>query len=303
MSVEPPRLPVLAAGTTRRDFLRSAAAATAATIVAAGSASAPLARHEDTRLVDVNVHLGRWPLRRLPHDETERLVTKLRSRGVRQAWAGSLDALLSKDLDAVNARLADDCRRHGPGLLLPFGSVNPKRPGWEQDLEHCVRVHRMRGVRLYPAYHGYRLHDPDFARLLKLATDHGLVIQLALVMEDERMMHPLLRVEPVDPAPLTVLARQVPGLRLVLLNALRTLRRELLRTLILTGNISVEISMLEGVGGLRNLLGQVPADRVLFGSYAPIFYFEAAELKLRESSLTPEELGVVRRENARRLLA
>ena len=39
-----------------------------------------------------------------------------------------------------------------------------------------------------------------------------------------------------------------------------------------------------------------------FGSYAPRFYFEAAELKLRESPLTPAQTQALCRGNAERLL-
>jgi hypothetical protein len=239
----------------------------------------------------------------LPCEEPGRLVAKLRSRGVTRAWAGSFDGLLHKDLGAVNARLAEDCQRYGRGLLLPFGSINPKSPGWEKDFARCIEVHQMRGIRLHPNYHGYRLDDPAFTRLLKLAAEHRLIVQLALLMEDERMMHPLLRVAPVDPAPLAALAGQITGLRLMLINALGALRGEPLRRLAAATDICVEISMLEGVGGIGGLLEKVPAERILFGSHAPLFYFEAAELKLRESSLTPEQSWAICRGNANRLLA
>lgn len=289
--------------TSRREFLRSAVAATGAAVFAVETPAVGAGEKEGRRLIDVNVNLGRWPLRRLPCDEPAALVAKLRSRDVTQAWAGSFDGLLHKDLNAVNARLADDCRRHGRGLLLPFGSINPKLPGWEEDLCRCVEVHHLRGIRLHPNYHGYRLDDPAFARIMSLAAERQLIVQLALVMEDERMMHPLLRLEPVDTAPLTELVRQTPGLRLVLLNALRTLRGDSLRRLISTGEVYVEISMLEGVGGVSALLEQVPADRILFGSHAPLFYFEAAELKLKESPLAPEQRRAICHGNAKRLLA
>jgi len=73
--------------------------------------------------------------------------------------------------------------------------------------------------------------------------------------------------------------------------------------LLKAGDVSVEIAMLEGVGGVGKLLAQLPAERVLFGSYAPKFYFESALLKLKESPLTEEQLRAVRCANAQRLLA
>ena len=160
----------------------------------------------------------------------------------------------------------------------------------------------MAGIRLHPNYHGYTLDDPSLARLLKLAAKHRLLVQLALVMEDERMMHPHWRVEPVDIAPLAGLVKQTPGLRLVLLNALRTLRRQALLDVIMAGQVYVEISMLEGVGGIAKLLGEVPLDRVLFGSHAPLFYFESALLKLKESPLNEEQQRAIRSVNAQQLL-
>jgi predicted TIM-barrel fold metal-dependent hydrolase len=285
----------------RRDFLRASLAAAGAAVLGKSCLSSK-SKSAPADLIDVNINLGRWPLRRVRFDDTGGLVSMLRRQGVTQAWAGSFECLLHKDIATLNARLADECRRFGHDLLVPFGSVNPKLPDWEDDLRRCAEEHRMPGIRLHPNYHGYRLDDPNLARLARLAVELGLLVQMALIMEDQRMMHPLLRVEPTDPGPLANLVKQTPGLRLVLLNALRTLRDKPLADVVAAGDVSVEISMLDGFAGVANLLSRIPSSRVLFGSYAPLFYFEAARLKLQESPFSGEDLHAIRVENARLLL-
>jgi uncharacterized protein len=219
-------------------------------------------------VIDTNVYLSRWPFRRLRGDKTQDLIAMLRRAGVTQAWAGSFDALLHKDIAGVNARLAEQCRKHGDGFLKPFGTVNPSLPDWEEDLRRCHEVHRMEGIRLHPNYHGYTLEDPAFDRLLRGAATRGLLVQVALRMEDVRTQHPLVRVPDIDPAPLAVL--KTPGLRLMLLNAGRP-----------PAGVSFDIAMIEGLGGLS----RVGVERACFGSYAPFYILESALLKLKESAV------------------
>jgi predicted TIM-barrel fold metal-dependent hydrolase len=247
-------------------------------------------------LIDTNVSLFRWPFRRLPDDEPAALAGRLREQGVTAAWAGSFEGLLHNDITGVNERLAAVCAE--TPLFVPFGSINPLLPDWELDLRRCREEHKMKGIRLHPNYHGYRLDSPVFAALLRSATEMGFLIQIAIIMEDERTLHPLMRLPPVDVKPLPPLLRELPKVRLMLINAFRTLRLEEARRLAGAGNVAFEISMLEGVGGIRNLLQQVPVERVLFGSHAPFFYFESAALKLKESALTEDELGLVQSGNA-----
>ena len=116
-------------------------------------------------MIDVNVYLSRWPFRRLPHDEPEALVRKLRSQGV--------DAGLGRQLRRPAAR--GPRRRQRPpgrgraastaaGLLVPFGAVNPRLPDWREDLRRCHEEHGMPGIRLHPNYHGYRAGRPRLRR-------------------------------------------------------------------------------------------------------------------------------------------
>jgi len=254
-------------------------------------------------IIDTNVYLSRWPFRRLNGDEPAWLVAKLIDAKVEQAWAGSFEGILERDIAGVNIRLAETCHRFGGGMLLPFGTVNPKLPDWQEDVRHCHEEHTMPGIRLHPNYHGYRLDDPVFAELLNLAAERRLIVQLALSMEDPRTQSPLMRVPAVELAPLADVVKRTPGLRLELLNCSSQIRHEEYATALASGDVAMDISMLEGVAGLARLVRQVPLNRVLFGSYYPFFYFESAVLKVQESGLDEASQKAVYIENARRMMA
>lgn len=249
-------------------------------------------------MLDVNVYLSRWPFRRLPLDETAKLVERLRKSQVEQAWCGSFDSLLHRDVAAVNARLVTECRSVAGGLLEPVGCVNPTLPDWQGDLRRCHEVHRMRVIRLHPNYHGYRLDEPRAAELLSAAAERGLVVQIALSMEDERTQHPLAKVSHVDASPLVEIVAELPKLRLSLINVFRSLRVEQVDKLAATGRVWFDIAMLEGVAGVDKLVRQVGPTRVVFGSYAPFFVYDSAELKLQEAALAGEVDTLIRRGNA-----
>src|SRR5690606_8605085 len=196
---------------------------------------------------------------------------------------------------------ATACRNHGEGLLVPFGTVNLTLPDWEDDLRRCIEKHEMPGIRLHPNYHQFNLDDPRFASLLDQADERGLIVQMAVNMEDERTQHPLVQVPPTVLKPLTKLLASRPKLKVVLLDAFRTLTRDDVARLATTGNVSFDFAMLEGVGGIANQLATLPHERLLFVSLTPLFTLEAALLKLRESELGHTAVYAVSSGNARRL--
>lgn len=253
-------------------------------------------------LVDVNVYLGQWPFRRVPGDEPPVLVERLRSGGVERAWAGHFDGVFHRDLAAVNQRLAQLCRATGDGLLIPVGSINPALPDWEDDVKRCVEQHGMQVIRLHPNYHGYKLDDRSFATLLDAACERKLIVQISASLEDERTQSALARAPVVNLAPLEAHVNQRAAARVVLLNAWRGATIEWITRLVQTRRVWVDIANLETVGGVERLWPKVTPDRVLFGSHFPLFYWEAAQLKLRESELTDEQLRLVGQANALALL-
>jgi predicted TIM-barrel fold metal-dependent hydrolase len=231
-------------------------------------------------------------------DETAELIELLREQGVTQAWAGSFDALLHKDIAAVNSRLADQCR--GNKMLAPFGAINPMLPDWEEDLRRCHEEFKMRGIRLHPNYHGYALDHPNFVRLLRLARERGLIVQIVVWMEDQRCADPLLRVADVDLALLPAALEAVREVKVMVLNG--SLGTEPPVTLLKTfDNVSVDFARMDGLAELGNMVHVMGLERVVFGSYSPMFYLESAELKVREAGLVAGQTAAILSGNARSL--
>jgi uncharacterized protein len=307
----------------RRQFLKTSALTAAA--AALPGAPPPLAAAQTPgsgrpgtadgnrlRLIDTNVHLFEWPFRHLKYGKTPALVAKLRKHNVQQAWAGSFEALYSKDLGGANARLVEECRRYGDGLLVPIGSVNPLWSGWEEELRRCVEVHRMRAIRLHPCHQGYSLEEPEFARLLAKATERRLLVQIVVELEDPRVHHAQIIAPSTSAAPLVSLLPQVPGARVQLVgDGFGWMRIPQAKPLLEAKNLWHEISAVEGVGGVGRLMegkhwnipGRIPLERLTFGSHAPYFPLESALLKLFESPLTMAQLQAIMETNARQLLA
>jgi predicted TIM-barrel fold metal-dependent hydrolase len=301
----------------RRDFVKASMVPAALTIAdgravrqAPGAEPPPEGGVPGPGIIDTNVHLFRWPFRRLKYDHTEAFVRKLRRHRIVQAWAGSFEAVWHKQLDAANRRLADECRGHGDGLLVPIGSVNPAWPDWEEDLRRCHEQYKMPGIRLYPAYHGYRLDHSGLPWLLGAAARRGLLVQIAIRMEDERVHHPSIVAPVVDASPLPGVLAKVPGVRVQLLNADTVFRSRQVHALIERTPTTFDIAAVEGDGGIGRLMadahptyrGRVPVDRLLFGTHAPFFPCESALLKLFESPLDRPQLDAIMFANARRLL-
>ncbi|MDF1746118.1 MAG: amidohydrolase family protein [Gimesia sp.] len=284
----------------RRELLGIAATAGIATTLGIQSACSAENESPGFSFIDTNISLFSWPFRRLPLDNTQKLVHKLRSLGIAQAWAGSFEGILQRNIAAVNLRLADECK--GFPELVPIGSINPTLPNWENDLQRCSEIHNMPAIRLHPNYHGYTLEDPRLVQLLKQATLKGCFVQIASALEDVRTQHSKLQVPDVDLTTLPALMKSVPGARVQILNARP--RPDLLKKLANTPGIFFDTARIEATDGVPTLMQHLPPERVMLGTHAPFLIPEAALLRVHESSkLDTTSLQSLLSKNAEKLLA
>ncbi len=287
-------------GNTRRQFLKR----TLGAVTACGMSS--LASADDSpspvqSITDTHVYLGHWPHKRLAGEEPEKLAQELRQAGVGRAWVGSFDGLFHKDIAGVNQRLADICLRIGKELFIPFGSVNPTLPDWEDDLRRCHEVHHMPGVRLHPNYHGYTLDDPRFDRMLEIASKRSLVVQIAAWLEAGKHFLLSPHVERVNLAPLAQVVARHPKVKLVVANGLPPANEAETRSLLLAETVWFDFGRADSERDLRNLVEQASPGRVVLGSGAPLHDMSQVIRTMEQSRLTGSNLQAIALNNAARL--
>lgn len=244
-------------------------------------------------IIDTNAHLGHWPFRQLAHSDAEGFLRLMDGFGVTQAWVGAFEGVFYRDCGAANRGLLAEIAGH-EDRLVPWVTLNPAFPGWEDDLAEAAAAGLV-GVRLYPNYHRYTLADERCLDLLAALEEQGVPVAIYHKLVDERLHHWHCVVPPTEMV-LGPLAARFPELTIIACGV------SLLGLAQLPTNVYVETSRIEGIAGVAALAETIGVDRVLFGSHAPYFYLEAALLKMVESGLDEEAQQAVFHRNAQRVL-
>ncbi|WP_207592310.1 amidohydrolase family protein [Halomontanus rarus] len=139
-------------------------------------------------IVDANAYVGQWPF--YPFDSSaEELIETMDRKGVDRAIVSSLGSVFYRNPQHGNRELLDDIAGY-EDRLVPFATIDPTFPGWEDDLRHCVETLDMQGVRLLPAYHDYEIDAPEAKELLRACADLEVPAMLVPALEDQRGRHP-----------------------------------------------------------------------------------------------------------------
>jgi predicted TIM-barrel fold metal-dependent hydrolase len=242
-------------------------------------------------IIDVNAYLGHFAFRRLRHNTAESLLKLMDARKIDRAVVSSADAITYRNAQSGNEEVDGEVKAHRD-RLIPFAVINPTYAGWEDDLKTCHERLDMRGLRLYPGWHNYRLSDPRCLDLVRAAAACGLVVSIPIRVEDPRERSWLVDVPDLSLDDLAVLVRACPEARFLLLSGIGYVRTPLGRQGSgLPANYCIEISRLtafldDELGALLKSLGP---GRIVFGTRMPFSYPDPALLKLEVLAASPEQ--------------
>jgi uncharacterized protein len=227
-------------------------------------------------IVDFHTYVGDWPPYRLPYGDPPGLLRLLDRCAIEVAFVSGLDGLFAYNPGEANAHLAEILAPYRE-RLRPVGTLNPALPTWRADLaDGCGRL-RLAGLRLHPAYHGYRLDSPEAAAVSEAVGAAGLPLFVSAFVDEERFQHPALRIPAVPLAQMRALAEAAPATTLVINNLSPDDAAAWLAAGLGGSDVWFDIANMDKEGdGLVRLAARYGTERLLFGSQAPFLYPEAA---------------------------
>jgi len=267
-------------------------------------------------MFDVNCGCGVWPFRPTPPADAASLQAMLRAEGVTRACAYPLEAYLWPDPQEANELRLPQLARSS--FFVPSAVLNPTMPAWSKGYLRCREKWGVRMVRIMPNYHLYELTHPGVDALARQAAADRVVLGVLVRAEDKRMQNPIAKVPPFPIDDVVALARRHPRLRVVvfgfgrlwdrcelvppaMVNQLQ-LRPDLEKGADLPENMWIELSFFEHESSFANALKLFPAERLLFGTNAPLFYPRANVLKIENSEASKRAKTAAFRTNAEKLL-
>lgn len=255
-------------------------------------------------MIDVNAYLGHFAFRQLRHNTAAGLLRLMDSRRIERAVVSSASAITYRNTQSGNEEVAAGVKGRRD-RLLPFAVINPFYAGWQDDLKTCHEEFGMKGLRLYPKWHNYRLSDPACLELVNAAAELGMVISIPIRVEDRRQRSWLVDIPDVEMEEIAGLVKACRRAQFILVNGAGFVNSPLGRKESgLPANYSIEISRLTAV--LANEIGQLianlGAERLVLGTGMPFQYPDPALLKLEVLEASEEVKEKIRWRNAARLL-
>ncbi|MBX2818787.1 MAG: amidohydrolase family protein [Rhodothermaceae bacterium] len=245
-------------------------------------------------MIDINVSYGTWPFHSTGFQHLSELEDHLKTCGINTALVSHIGAVWNPDVDGYNQAVINACSDR-PGLI-PIPILNP---AWPAPFNDYHKSEAFPGVRLYPSYHGYLLNDPVMDTLVEYVLERGLVLFIQMRLEDERMQHPLARVEAVDIEDILALHVRFPRLQIVCLNAYLP---EVRRIAAQSNRIGFDTAFCEWFFTMECMLDVLPPENIYLGTHSPFLYTQAGILKVTQSRVADPIKAQITTGNAVRLL-
>lgn len=225
--------------------------------------------------IDVNSLIGHWPFRKLYKNTFEDLKSAHRENDIDYGYVASLDSIFYNDPFEGDEDLHKILEGSKYKHVL---TINPLLPSFEYDIERGIEKFDIKGVRVYPTYHGYNLDNENFLRLCSILKKYDLPLFLPLRMEDIRMNH-LIRPQNLALYDLQAFLIDHMDNTVVLLTAYSAEIAGLKDLINESPNFFFDTSGLkDGLFKIESLLVDFIPEKILYGSLYPLYTMKSTKL-------------------------
>lgn len=234
-------------------------------------------------LIDSNAYIGHWPFRYRRFNTCKALLDeRMEKFGVDVSVISNLDGIYYKNTQKANEELYREINseQRFKDRFIPFAIINPIYNGWKDDFEVCRKQYGMKGIRLYPKYHGYDLNNANCIELVKMARDHGMPVAFTLRIVDSRpsSWHDI--EEEWSLSDVIPIIREVPDAKYMILNVANSTNLDEEETSVLKKADALLDTSGRGMNSLVELLSTYGAEKFVLGTHSPILDYCTGLLRI-----------------------
>lgn len=234
--------------------------------------------------IDANTTFGFWARRKIDASPSK-LLERMDRSGVKKALTCSLMGFLY-DFKQGNLTTKKICSEYS-NRLIPVGTINPQRYfGCEEEIDRiiadCFKI-----VRFFPTEQEWNIGQRHFTKLLEKLSQTDLTIMIP------------------STEGITAIGDVFGGIKNnVIIETVRVYPHlaELIVTMQENPNLYAETHLVGSMDFIEVLTGEVGADRLVFGSGAPIYCFSSATLAIANSAISDDSKKAVFSGNISRIL-
>jgi len=246
-------------------------------------------------IIDINAYCGNWPYYPIKVRTNEALVGLLDRFKIDRAVITSTKGVFVAAA-AGNADTAEMVAQ-SPARLVAFATVTPTDDAAAVDQLRACAGQGMKGLRLFPQHHGYRLDDdPVLAQTLVACQELGLPVLIPIRMMANWSMPTL------DVREIGNLAAHFPSVQFIVAGCNYGEVRDTLGVMRRQSNVAMETSCLQIHEGVKTFVERAGAERVFFGSGLPIQYPGPGLAKIVHAQIPDAAKEMILGGNAQRLL-
>lgn len=236
--------------------------------------------------MDFNAFVGNWPFFKVRNNTVEKLAQLHARCGITGGLVSSLEAIFYQDPYEAELELA--LQLQGTPYMHVM-TLNPRLPGWKDDLKRACAQLNIKAVRLVPGFQGYTLADPVLEEVAADLRVYGLPVILTLRMRDERTMW-MLQPENVSMEDLQSFLDKYPDIPTLITHIRAAEAEKLAPQFAARENLFVDISgFKDGLFVLDRMATESAAcGHLIYGSGAPLMEMQATTMQI-DTARIPEE--------------